>query len=493
MAEDNAPLSASETLSPLAKRIRASIAQAVRGNGISPKDIKIIGEESGVFTLHGVLTLALEARREQRQASGRPKGVHIFESKRDMDEEITRACNELRHAPQAQQTLEKGVFQGTTKGFGLQDKIIPIPKLNYDFGVVTVCPSCKGKGKGGCPVCHGSGQVTCPQCVGKREEWCGHCKGTGHQDGDMAKGRCTWCDGIGRTRCLRCDGRGLMNCQPCTGTGHTYCRQCQGHGELLEITHLTFVWHAAFQQISHSPPRAVNHLLAKASLDKLAELGHVAPSRQAGPLEQPPVIGDSDAPSATVKPASLYYHLTAKIPWCETVIKAGTLPAFQASAAGLKGRINNCPNFLDKLQGKTARLQQEAMSHLLRLGLKNADKSLAKLYPIGLSDRYRRDVLKEARTSINTKTRNIQIAAWSIGILSSLGISYVMNSYIGIGVSTALGLALFHAMAIYGKMQFAKENGLKYNPRPKFGWEIAAVAAAAIGAYALNLFMIPTS
>jgi len=279
-----------------------------------------------------------------------------------------------------------------------------------------------------------------------------------------------------------------MTCQPCTGTGHTYCRQCQGHGELIEITHLTFVWHASFHQVSHTPPRAVNHLLAKASLDKLAELGHVAPSRNAGPLEHPPVI-NPETPPAAAKPASLYYHLTAKIPWSETVVKAGHLPAFQASAAGLKGRINNCPHFLDKLQGKTKRLQQEAMSHLLRLGLKNADKSLAKLYPIGLSDRHRREILTNARSSINAKTRNIQIGAWGIGVLAAAGISYVMNSYVGVAVSAALGLALFHAMAIYGKMQFAKENGLKYNPRPKFSWEVVAILAAAIGCFAINLIM----
>lgn len=484
MAEDH--LSADATLSPLAKRIRATIAQMGRGNGLNPKDISIISEENGIFTLHGTLALTLEARKEARQTTGRPKGAHIFNDAAEMDEEITRACTELRHSPQAQQALEKGVFQGGTKGFGLKDRIIPIPKLAYDFGVLMTCPTCKGKGKGGCPVCQGRTQVSCPQCRGEREEWCGHCKGSGHQDGDMSKGRCTWCEGIGRTRCLRCNGHGVMPCQSCNGSGHTYCRQCQGHGEMAEITHLTFVWHAGFMQAHDTPPRAVSHLMAKASWDKLSELGHIAPSRVAGPLDEPPAMG-AEGQRAPAKPASLYYQLEAKIPWCEAVVKAGHLPAFQTSAAGLKGRINNCPAFLDKLQGKTRRLQQEAMSHLLRLGIKNADKSLARLYPVGLSDRMRREVLKDARATINAKTRNIQIGAWTAGLLSAGGISYVMNSAVGTAVAAALGLALYHVIEVYGKMQFAKESGLRYNPRPRFNWESPAIVALAIGVFLFNI------
>ncbi len=485
--DEPSPSPGQDMLSPLAKRIRAGIVQISRGNGLNPKDISIISEENGIFTLNGTLSLTLEARREKKQGTGRPKGVHIYDTVAEMDTEIQRACGELRYAPPAQQVLEKTAFQGTHKGFGLTDKIIPIPKLVYDFGVTTTCPSCKGKGKGGCPVCQGRGRIQCPQCRGLKEEWCGHCKGTGHQDGDMSKGRCTWCDGIGRTRCLRCNGHGEISCQPCNGSGHTYCRQCQGHGEMVEITHLTFVWHAGFTQAVYNAPRAVNHLLAKAPWDKLAELGHISPSRIAGPLETPPNLTDDNAHVPPAKPASLYYHLAAKIPWCEAVVKAGSLPAFQASAAGLKGRINNCPAFLDRLQEKAKRLRQEAMSHLLRLGMKSADKSLAKLYPIGLSDKMRREILKEARTTLFNKTRNIQIGAWVIGLVAAVGTSYVMNNLMGIGLGALFGIALFQAIEIYGKMQFAKENGLRYKPQPKFGWETLAFIMAAIAVYGINI------
>lgn len=477
----------SETPSPLAKRIVAAITRLGQGNGLRPADVVLIGEENGQFTLHGTLAMTLEARREQKRVNGRPAGVHFFNTPTELEAEIARACTELSKSPEAAAVLDKHILGGASKGFGLKDKIIPIPKLAYDFGLATPCPVCHGKGKGGCPVCHGRGQITCVQCNGQREEWCGHCKGNGHQDGDHAKGQCTWCAGIGRTRCLRCNGNGFTACQPCNGSGHSHCRECLGKGEMADVTHLSFVWHGLFTQANHVIPRAVSHLMAKAPLEKLAELGHIGPSRVAGPLDAPPLFPEADAIIPQAKPATLYYQLAAIIPWCEAVIKINGQPAFQASAAGLKGRVNHCPAFLDKIRDKASRLQNEALSHLLRLGMKQADKALAKLYPLGLSERVRRDILVEARHTIAARTQNIQIGAWILGILASAAISYVMNSLVGVGMAILLGITLFQALSVFGKMQFAKEYGLTFTPRPKFGWEMVAVIVVAVSIFIINL------
>lgn len=488
---ENAPNNPSGN--PLAKRLLATLRRVGQGNGFAAKDITLIKEEAGRHQLDGILSVQLDMQVKHRQEAGRPAGVHVFASKEELDAETARARAELTRSPQALAVLQKTLLGAGAPSFGSVDKTIPVAGLSYDFALMTMCPTCKGAGRGGCPVCQGKGRVICPQCRGQKEEWCGQCRGTGFANGLHEGPLCTWCNGIGRTKCLRCSGSGEMACTPCNGTGHAHCKSCRGAGEIADIAHLNFVWRSHFGfQTQEDMPSAVSHLLAKAPLAQLAAMGHIAPKMIAGPLDTPPVLAppgpdEDEIPPPRGEVATLYYHFRADVPWCEATVKMGDLSAFIATAAGLKGRVNMCPNFLDKRLNNAERLHKEALGETLRRGARYADRVLAKAYPVGVSEKARRHVILEAQKDITKKTLLLKIASWAAGILAAFGISYALAGGEGALVGLIAGVILFQALAIAGKYLFAKSAGLIYKPEPHFSWEIAAIAVAAAVPYALNL------
>lgn len=482
------------TESPLAKRIIATLRRVGQGNGFAAKDVTLVREEAGRYKLDGILSATLDVQVKSRQEPGRPAGVHVFAGREDMEAEIARAREELTRSPQAAATLQKTLLAKGANSFGAADKTIPVTGLSYDFALMSTCPTCKGIGRGGCPVCQGKGRVVCPQCRGQKEEWCGQCRGTGKQNGDASSAvLCTWCNGIGRTNCLRCTGTGEISCVPCSGTGHAHCKSCMGAGEIADIAHLDFVWRSQFRTHGRDMPSAVGHLLAKAPLGQLAALGHIAPKQVAGPLAAPPQLDDAieeDENGEPVTPkgqtATLYYHFQADVPWSESTVKMAGAPAFIATAAGLKGRVNLCPNFLDKRLDGAARLRKEALGETLRRGPRFADRILAKQYQVGLSEKARRHVIKEAQNEIHKNTRALKLSSWAAGLLAAFGIAYFLKGGEGAAAGFFAGLAVFQVLAIAGKYLFAKKAGLVYKPEPHFGWELLALLVAAAAPYALS-------
>lgn len=475
--------------SPLAKRILAVLRHVGKGNGYEAPDISLNSEENGRFTLYGSLALKLVALRQQRQEPGRPGKAHVFSGKKELDAEVDRALQALVNAPNVLAVARESIIEAPGSGFAGTAQQVRIPNLTYDFAVVTPCPTCRGKGQGGCPVCHGSGRVACPQCRGQREEWCGHCRGSGHANGDATAGMCTYCHGKGRTSCLRCAGSGHTTCQPCNGTGAAHCQTCLATGELADVTTLNFAWNAAFlpaRQIDI--PRAVGHLTAATSMDMLVHKGHIAPKVVSGPHAHPCVPDlDPEVPVPHGDKDTLYWHVSADIPWCEASIKAKD-KSMIVTAAGLKGRLNNCPSFLDKQLDNAARLNDDALTHLLRFGMRQAERALAKDYPVGVSAKGRAHILRQAKDRIARKTARTRAAAWLLSLSWSSVVSFLIKGDIGALVGFIISVVIFHGLMLAGKLRFAREANIQFKFAPNFSWEVPILAFLAFfGAYILPM------
>ncbi len=475
--------------SPLARKIMSGIAYVSKGNGITKQDIEFVCEETGKFKLESLLELSLIIDQDDKPTKSKDQKTHIYGSKAEMTEEIERAAEGLMTSPEAMAVIEGTILKRSAMGLEGDRPIYPITGLHYNFGYKDPCNACSGKGKGGCPVCHGKGQSVCPQCRGERTEWCGQCRGKGHSgEGNLSDPLCTWCGGDGRTRCLRCDGHGVTSCQPCNGTGHSHCRECGGSGEKEYVMGLSFAWRVQAHRMSAEPPRAVSHLLGVAAIGVLAKKGHLPMSVIGKPMTSPPDTSE-DETRRTIKgnPNSLYYRIESDIPWCETIVKVKDKAAFDVTAAGRKGRINHCPTFLDKYSDNAKRLYNEALENVLHYGIKKANYIVAKKYPIGLSERTRKEVLTKARSKIIAQTRKERILAWALSVIVTLGLSWFIGGIIGALVGAILGIIVFHGIIIFGKMQFARSHKFTYTPRPRLGWEIAVMIVIAGSVYGYNL------
>lgn len=469
--------------SPLAKRILAVIRHVGKGNGFEGPDVSLVNEENGRFSLHGSLALRLVAQRSVTTQPGRPAKAHVFADKKALEDEIERASMALMHTPAVIDVARDKIIDVPGSGFVGLEKDVRVPNLAYDFAVVTPCPTCKGRGQGGCPVCNGQGRIMCPQCRGQREEWCGHCRGTGHANGEPNGPNCTWCHGKGRMPCLRCTGHGQVTCQPCNGTGAAHCQTCLATGEMADITQLSFVWQAQFIPMRQDTPVAVGHLTGKTSMDMLVHKGHIKPKVDSGPHDRPYFPPDSELEAPAGRPDTLYWHVSADIPWCEAVVKLKDT-SMVVTAAGLKGRVNHCPSFLDKRLDDADRLQKEAVSYLLRYGMRQADRSLAKDYPVGVSERARVHVLRQARATIVRKTARTRVAAWVLSLLWTSLVSFLIKGDMGVTVGFVVSVLIFHGLTLAGKFRFASENNVHFQFKPQLGWEIPILGfLAAFGAY----------
>ncbi len=476
--------------SPLAKRILAVIRRIGAGNGFEGPDVSLVSEENGRFTLHGSLALRLHVQRAQSSHPGRPAKAHVFASKKDLDDEIERASLELMRVPAVLEVAKDKIIDTPGCGFVGLEKDVKIPGLGYDFALVSQCPTCKGRGQGGCPVCNGQGRVMCPQCRGQREEWCGHCRGTGHANGQPGASNCTWCHGKGRMPCLRCTGHGQVPCQPCNGTGAAHCQTCLATGELAEVTQLTFSWQAQFLPMRQDTPVAVGHLIGSTSMDMLVHNGHITPKVDSGPHDHPYRDPASEDLPVAGRMDTLYWHVSADIPWCEAIVKLLDT-SMVVTAAGLKGRVNHCPSFLDKRLAKAQRLAGEATAYVLRYSnLRAADRNLAKDYPVGLSDKARAHVLRQARARIAKKTSRTRIAAWLLSILLASVIGFLFKADLGLIIGFVVSVVVFHGLTLVGKLRFAQEADVDFKFKLQPGWELAILAfLAGFSAYIMPMVL----
>lgn len=325
--------------------------------------------------------------------------------------------------------VEKLAMMIRAKNFGIGDVQHDVFRdAEIRFVLEETCKTCQGKGQAGCQACHGSGQQACTKCHGRGNIPCPVCHGHKHtpaSDGSMQP--CHECGGYGQSPCPACHQKKNVTCAPCTGTGKTSCKQCNATGR--------------------------RHVLI--TVDFKAEITGRAKSDGTAPLPQPADIllknGDLHLPAMPndikVYPDRIETDFTAVMPQ-GTIGFSLNGKRVDTNVSGINATIRTESLFIDSLikpgiaalnkiargpmataalfqRARTYRTVRDVTDQVSRLPRKKILKQLQETYPVGLSDKYAKAMIKLADVAVGKITirprwigTGVSVALFGIMIVS---------------------------------------------------------------------------
>ena len=242
--------------SPAAPAVQDKLALAVidrlkglvDGNCAKAADL-VVGTATRIdrhLVLHMAIHLGWASRWQRTTGKGRPPGMTLCRSRRDLDGILKADCQDVRDQPITAETLRKQLeHAGPAEAFRTLKDTFKVRDVPGGWYIHDQCSKCVGRGRHRCEATGCTfGKVRCTTCQNADgRQFCYSCHGSGrvtetHWNGSYHETRrinCRQCGGQGRFgSCPSCHGSGTSLCVSCSGTAEVGCTPCGQTGWFLE-------------------------------------------------------------------------------------------------------------------------------------------------------------------------------------------------------------------------------------------------------------------
>jgi hypothetical protein len=352
--------------------------------------------------------------------------------------------------------VHETVLQRPDHGFGVSGETIALPQVSRAFVAHEACSVCRGAGGTPCYNCHGQTRITCYRCHGQGGIPCVTCTGRGQILTPQGPVICHACGGRGLSACPVCQGQRMIVCPECAGQGRRVCEACQGQGWNTKSWTVTLSAQTSFRMRTKGLPPALVTLIERVGGARLAADRHAFVTPITGKAAEE-LRSEADIDSG----ASLWFLYQAQMPFAELDIAMGK-GHIRPKLAGYKARMVDVPDFMDVLlkpgaqhladaaQGGAGASQMilsasryralgDILRGLIRTAPKRVLKSVQEAYPLGLSNAFALQLVKDASTALS------RLSLWPRTVVMVAALAAAFAVYAGFylyGGRAALDFAL---------------------------------------------------
>lgn len=433
---DDALIQPAEVDISLAEGAVARIRKQVQGNGLKPSSVELRGVSGHVYSFFGTTSVHLKPQVQEGRRAGRFTDGQIIQP-HQIDAAIQDFIGRVASDRGVLGLVHETILSRPDHGFGVAGEAIPLPQVSRVFVAHEACGSCRGMGGTPCHNCHGQQRVTCYRCHGQGGIPCVTCTGRGQILTPQGAIMCHACHGRGMTPCPVCHGQRLIVCPECQGHGKKICEACGGQGWTTKTWNVTLTAEPSFRLRTRGLPPALVSLIERVGGARLAADHHA---------KVMPIVGheaEEFRRFADIEGgAGLWFLYRADMPFAELDIAMGKVN-IRPKLAGYKSRLVDVPDFMDALlrpgaqhladaaQGGAGASQMiisaaryralgDVLRGLVRAAPKRVLKSFTDAYPLGMSDNFARNIVKDAGTALS------RLSLWprSVAMVASLAIAF---------------------------------------------------------------------
>jgi hypothetical protein len=414
----------------ICQRAAETLGRLVDGNGLKADQVRLARHETLVHQVPGFVQVELKPGVTSRQLKGNVPAGKVLGAKGDVMGEAAGLVRDFVNDRNIQEQVLQDVRADAGQGFGMDPFKIALPATAREFCVVETCLKCNGAQFCACQRCGAQGQVSCPNCGGEGYQPCQQCSGSGvYMRGGTERVPCQRCAGQGRMQCVTCQGQRQTRCTLCAGQGRIGCTECDQSGYWTNMLQLTFQAEGQFGLDRQQVPKEVLDVIDALGVRNLATK-NLAEVFRAGIDARDKLI---TIPLIAFLPiAQAEFSIEGK--------------AYPATVAGLTGRILAIPPVLDaaikpgisalvKLsKGPMAaqalidaacryRIIRQALAGLARGSKRQVYQQIVKEYPVGLSDKYAKALVKYAGAALLAIGRAPRMKGLAIGCAGAAALS----------------------------------------------------------------------
>ncbi len=416
---------ASLILQKILENARTRMEGWVDGNGMHKSAVRISEKNLVLTPVHLTSTLHLiPIEQETRIERPDPSAISL-DNRADMDPAISQHIQELLAR---NDIIEKLAILIRDRNFGIGTQKDEVFKdASIKFMLSESCKPCHGSGKSACQVCHGNGQVACQKCSGQGQIPCAICHGMKNvpdANGNMQP--CHECQGFGQTPCATCHQNKSVTCNACQGSKQTKCKNCNATGKrniLMTVDFKAEIKGHAAPAPDADIPRPIEDLLADKHL-------HILPTPAGIDVHSDRIEAAFSGflPHGTIGFSLNGKRVNAKVLGQNGILDTNEMfmdslvkPGISALNKIARGPMATAALFQ---RARTYRMVSDVTDMVSRMPKKKILKKVQDDYPVGLSEKYCKAMIKLADVAVGKIT--------------------VRPRWIGTGISAALfGLLIF--------------------------------------------------
>jgi len=223
--------------SALIKKAVEKLQAVIRGNGLKPEDVKLKHFEGEIISFEAFGVFKIEPSVSEKRVPGKEQG-ELASTYTDAQQRIKAALQRIIKDREVRKYKTDLLKKREDLGFGVDNLIVHLERLNKKFVLHEPCSPCHATGKILCRNCQGKRQIPCTACRGQRQVICPACRGTHYINGPKGRQQCLRCHARGRVMCKMCKQTGFMQCPKCKTSGKMRCSACSATGWNSRIFHV---------------------------------------------------------------------------------------------------------------------------------------------------------------------------------------------------------------------------------------------------------------
>lgn len=388
----------------------------VDGNGIHKSSVRISEKQ---LTLQPVVMTTdcrlVPLEKETRAERADPSAIQIS-NRGEMQDAIR---NHLKTLLARNDIIERLVKFIADKNYGIgQNTHDVFDQAQMRFVLKESCQSCQGTGQGQCQNCSGSGKQACQQCKGQGKIPCFQCKGMKRipaADGTMEQ--CHECNGFGATPCPTCHEAKYVTCSACQGSKKAPCKNCNATGARHVIITVDFkaeITGTLAAQDGSRLPLPADDLIKTQSLYILPK---PTVTVHADRIE---TVHTAGLPSGTIGFSLNGKRIDTTITGCNGHLQTDKMFMDSLVKPGIAAlnKIARGPMATAALFGRARsyRMVRDVTDKVSRMPRKKILHDLKQEYPVGLSDKYAKAMIKLGDVAIGKITVRPRWIGTGIGV-----------------------------------------------------------------------------
>ncbi|MDE1151463.1 MAG: hypothetical protein PW788_02905 [Micavibrio sp.] len=454
MEPDFVPEQPAEIHFQIGEKAADRLGRIVDGNGLKAEQVRLARHETLVHQIPGAIRVALKPEMVKSQLKGKRPHGQVMANEAAIVGLSAGIAAEFIASHDVQVEIMQHIATDPGRGWGMKHFKLPLAVTRKEYCVVDECTKCGGLAAFACATCSKTGAVPCGNCNSGGMAACPVCFGAGQAEmPDGNRGPCTRCNTTGKVVCPTCQGACQLRCNKCAGKGSVSCTECDASGFWTHIYDVTLHAHGSFEVDRQQMPQDVQQVMDKLGVRQLATEEHAEIFR----LMQEPTTAYLLVPYFAFLPlASVEFSIEGKV--------------FPAGVAGLTGRIMGVDPLLDNIikpginalfklskgplaaealvdQACKYRVIRYALSGLAKHSKRYVYGQIIKEYPLVLSDKYAKAVVKYA---------DVALLALSKGPRTK---GLIVGTVVAAAISAAYFMTAAHAMV---------DNIFKQNGKPQF-------------------------
>lgn len=403
----------------------AKIREAVRGNGLKPETISLIGVKGQTAAFDAKVSMVLRTRTIEKIVGGKKNTGEKVDGPNGMRIAIDKERLRILGSEETLNQIKKQVMERKDMGLGTRNEVMKLPLLTREYVRHQPCLNCGAQGQTHCQRCGGRGHETCSRCHAQGMEVCTQCRGAQLMFNGTTNVPCNKCNGQGRTPCQACNQMRKIPCNICQTKGMIVCQTCKGLAWHSYITtaEMDVLCTSAFTR-EQVPKRLVSVIETKAK--ELPSLARIEPIE--GKIKTPAEKNTKTEPAASAAPSDeIILDYRVHLPYADAEFHLGKTMTLRTFLLGTQAGIAETPPFLENImenglkslndaaagRGNVAakiqaagryRTIRQAIIGGTRYSKSKAARLVAKNNPLGLSNAVIKSMVINAESAMNNIT-----------------------------------------------------------------------------------------